>query len=74
MSTITERLDAYCERMRKVNPRYQYGYDIGPRFARVWKKDATGARSALSFVGVEHGTVYRALSWKKRGARVGELA
>jgi hypothetical protein len=59
----------YLDRLRRDHPQYEYGWDEGRGYLKIWRQAKMGgrlSRSAVAFVDPA-GNVYRAESWKKRG-------
>lgn len=51
---------------------YTYGADLGPKFARVWKRiGAQDSRSVVHFVDLATGAIHGAKSWKAAGPNTG---
>lgn len=50
------------------------GFALGRDFAKVFAVESNGSRSAIMFVAVQGGDMFRAASWKARSSvRVGNL-
>jgi hypothetical protein len=53
---------------------YAHGVDLGPRFARVWKRLGTqDSRSVVCFVDLATGAIHGAKSWKAAGPATGKF-
>jgi hypothetical protein len=59
---------AWIAKLEAQNPSYAYGYDVGPVYARIWRRlGRQESRSSVAFVELATGTIRRSDSWKKAG-------
>lgn len=72
---VLEGVEAWIERLAEQNPKYTYGFDVGPVYIRIWRRFLTqDSRSVVNFVERTTGTIRKAESWKKAGRPVSTIA
>jgi hypothetical protein len=69
---VIAAINVWLRKLEAQNPSYSYGYDLGPVYARIWKRlGQQDSRSVVNFVELSTGRLYRADSWKKAGRMLG---
>lgn len=73
-SDVRNWIDQYLRRLEVEHPYYDYGYDEGRRYAKLWKRSrGSSSRSIVAFVDADDGGLYKADSWSKRGRFINHI-